>query len=81
MRRFQWNALELGDRVRVHEGSGRELTGGTVEIVDVLRGSNGVGIRVVGQQAGIVWPSRPTVHLENLDPAEHCWRCESVAVG
>ena len=78
MRRFQWNALGVGDRVRVHETAGPQLTSGTVSAVNVVAGSNGIGILMedIGEGSRILWPSRVPVHLEHIDPDEYCWRCE-----
>jgi hypothetical protein len=80
MRRFQWNALGVGDRVSVHEGPGPGLTTGAVDTVEVRATTNGVGIRTADAGVGwqVLWPARMAVHLEPRDIAERCWRCEAV---
>jgi hypothetical protein len=76
--RFEWNALRVGSAVRVHRNGG-VLEPGTVAFVDVLHGSNGVGIRVVSDDGDSVsWPSRLAVHAavgDTDDPGEPCGRC------
>ncbi|MEY2568259.1 MAG: hypothetical protein QOE35_2788 [Actinomycetota bacterium] len=74
MRRFQWNSLGVGDHVQLHQSAGPELTDGVIQVVEVVRGSNGVGVRV---DQDVLWPARMTVHLEPRDPAESCWRCDA----
>jgi hypothetical protein len=51
-----------------------------VAVVNVLKGSNGVGIRMTadGRDGDIVWPSRLAVHLDPPDPTEPCWRCQAL---
>ena len=76
MRRFEWNALRMGDHVRVHEGAGSELSAGVIAAVEVRHGSNGVGIRV---GPSVLWPARMTVHLGQR--SEQCWRCDAPVSG
>ena len=75
MIQFQWNALRIGDRVRLH-GSGGDLQDGAVALIEVLKGSNGVGVRVAGAMGDEVrWPSRLAVHNPTGpidDPCGHC---------
>lgn len=81
--RFDWNGLRLGDRVLVHASSGADmaLSPGTVAMVDGVKGSNGVGIRVGtdGRDGEVVWPSRLAVHVDPPDPSESCWRCQALS--
>lgn len=80
---LQWNALRTGDHVFVHDSSHDDmrLLPGVVAMVDTGDGSNDVGIRVmpVNGPSSVQRPFRLTVHLDPLDPAEVCWRCESIA--
>lgn len=79
MLRFDWNALLPGDQVLVH-GADMTLSSGVVAIVDVLKGSNGVGVRVTGDgQKVILWPSRLVVHSDPCDPGEPCWQCKALS--
>ena len=85
MLRFEWNALQLGDAVAVHNPSSVDtgLLTGTVVMVEPKRskhGVNGIGIRV--ETAGghqIVWPSHLTAHHDPPDPRDRCWRCAALA--
>jgi len=76
---FDWNGLRLGDHVLVHASSGADmaLSPGTVAMVEVGKGSNGVGVRMTTDSRGpVVWPSRLAVHRDPCDSAEPCWRCQ-----
>ena len=81
MMRFEWNSLRVGDEVRVHHDGGR-LEPGTVAFVDVLHGSNGVGIRTSSPLGSHVsWPSRLAVHAaagSTDDPGWQCMRCAAL---
>ena len=81
MMRFEWNALRVGDPVRLHHNGG-VLESATVAFVNVLRGSNGVGIRVVADATNTVaWPSRFLVHAalgDTDDPGSPCARCAAL---
>ena len=87
MLRFEWNALQVGDAVVLHDSAATEfaLRAGTVTMVEPKRskrGENGVGIRV--DTAGgrrVLWPSFLTVHLDPLDPAHACWLCAALVDG
>lgn len=87
MMRFQWNALRVGDRVIVHDATDADLSpvGGVVAMVDTRTGadygSNDLGIRIspVGVASNVVRPARLAVHLDPIDPAESCWRCDAIA--
>ena len=85
MQMYEWNALQKGDRVLVHDPRSVELTlrSGVVAQVDTpKRGNrpNQVGVEIVGDTAmAIVWPSRLAVHRDPLDPDESCWRCQATA--
>ena len=79
MLRFDWNALLAGDQVLVH-GADMALSSGVVAMVDVLKGSNGVGVRVrTNGQEVILWPSRLAVHSDPCDPTEPCWQCKALS--
>lgn len=75
---MEWNALREGDPVLVHHlaNGGDDVVSGTVVMVDMLRGSNSVGIRIAppGVDASVTWPSSRIVHLDPRGP-EPCWRC------
>jgi hypothetical protein len=75
MLRFEWNGLQPGDRVLVHDARADDLAlvPGVVTRIERHRGVNGVGIRV---GADILWPTYPAVHRDPLDPGEPCWRCQ-----
>ena len=81
MNRLEWNELQVGDRVLVHDdGDARApLLPGRVTAVEVAPGSNDVAIRIPGSRgkSQIVHPPRLSVHLEELDPDARCWRCEA----
>ena len=83
MLRFDWNGLRVGDRVLVHAGSGPDmaLSRGTAVMVDVRKGSNGVGVRMTTDGQAIIWPSRLAVHFDPCDPTEPCWRCQALSDG
>jgi hypothetical protein len=77
--RFDWNALLPGDQVLVHGASDMTLSSGVVALVDVLKGSNGVGVRVTTDGRGVIlWPSRLAVHSDPCDPTEPCWQCQAL---
>lgn len=77
---FQWNALRVGDRVRVHDDGTADLAlhDGVVALVQThpLR-ANDVGIRLDGDAGAVVHPRRHAVHLGRSDAHEPCWRCEA----
>ena len=82
MRRFEWNALRVGDAVVVHDPAGTDLAlkAGTVAMVETKRarrGANGVGIRIAATGGGhrVVWPSHLAAHRDPPDLTEDCWRC------
>ena len=81
MMRFQWNALQVGDAVAVHDTSDADfaLRAGTVMTVETRRskrGENGVGIRVRTPGGHrVLWPSFLTAHAGPPDPTQHCWMC------
>ena len=81
MNRLEWNALRVGDRVLVHDETDARapLLPGRVTQVDEASGSNEVAIRVSASRGKteIVSPPRLSVHLDDLDPAARCWRCEA----
>jgi hypothetical protein len=82
MLRFDWDALRVGDSVRLHDRDQADLAlvPGIVAMVDTKKRSNGIGIRI-GSTKGkvILWPSRLAVHLDPRDPTEECWRCQALA--
>jgi hypothetical protein len=81
--RREWNALLVGDHVLVHEESdlGLPLVPGRVVEVESASGTNEVGIRIkpFKGRSTVVHPKRLEVHLEELDPERHCWRCDTHA--
>lgn len=82
MLRLQWNALRAGDKVFVHErAADMTLVPGVVAMIQTLEDSNDIGIRVSPGKDGrtVVRPARLTVHLDPIDPAESCWRCDTIA--
>lgn len=83
MIRQEWNALEVGDHVMVHEHTDQDLPAvpGRVVEVEIAEGSNDLAIRIkpARGKAVVVYPRRLAVHLEELDPDRRCWRCDSHA--
>ena len=81
MIRQEWNALQVGDHVFVHEDNDQQLAAvpGRVVVVDFAEGSNHVSIRIspARGKAVVVRPRRLAVHLEELDPDRRCWRCDT----
>jgi hypothetical protein len=76
MTRLEWNALRRGDGVAFHHPGGTDpLVSGTVAMINVLRGDNGVGIRLVESRSGpaVIWPTRHAVHVGEEGA---CWRCD-----
>jgi hypothetical protein len=84
MVRLEWNALRVGDQVFVHDPSDAELRliPGVVAMVETVKGSNDIGIRVTADRDSptVVRPSRLSVHADPVDPTEVCWRCDAIAV-
>jgi hypothetical protein len=82
MMRLEWNALRVGDKVVVHDQSdpAMQLQSGTVALVETAIGPNDIGVRVVStsDRPKVLWPSRLAVHVDPLDPAEECWRCDAI---
>jgi hypothetical protein len=80
---LQWNALQVGDKVLVHDDAdvSLRLQSGIVAMVQTAHGSNDLGVRVTDQSGhvGVVRPSRLSVHLDPLDATEECWRCDAIA--
>jgi hypothetical protein len=81
MMRLEWNALRVGSRVLVHDDADAEmaLVPGRVAMIQTANGSNELAIRIwpaVGPTR-VVNPRRLAVHLEQLDPDGHCWRCDT----
>ena len=78
---FEWNALRVGDKVRFHRNGGA-LASGTVAFLNVLPGSNGVGVRYTSAESDDVsWPSRLSVHPavgDTDDPGAPCLRCAAL---
>ncbi len=80
MLRFDWNALEPGDHVLLHDDDSKALTliDGVVETVIAARDTNDVGIRLAPDRP-VVHPRRSSVHASPVDRSEPCWRCDAVA--
>ena len=77
---FQWNALRVGDQVRVHDDRAIDLAlhDGVVALVQTHpHKTNDVGIRLASDDGAIVHPWRHAVHLGQDDAHEGCWRCET----
>ena len=83
MLRLQWNALQVGDKVLVHDDAdvSLRLQPGTVAMVQTAHDSNDLGVRVTGRsgQVSVVRPSRLSVHLDPREVTEDCWRCDAIA--
>jgi hypothetical protein len=81
MIRNDWNALQVGHHVMVHDESDPTmgLTPGRVTQVDPAPGSNEVTIRIASRKgpSRVVQPRRLAVHLDTGEPTERCWRCET----
>jgi hypothetical protein len=81
--RLEWNALQVGDDVLVHDDAdiSLRLQPGTVAMVQTTHRSNDVGVRVTDRSGEIrvVRPSRLSVHLDPRDTTEECWRCAAIA--
>jgi hypothetical protein len=82
MRRLEWNALRVGDKVVVHDSSDRamRLLPGTVALVETVSGPNDIAVRVAptGELPSVLRPSRLEVHLDPFDATERCWRCDII---
>jgi hypothetical protein len=77
---FQWNALRVGDQVRVHDDRAADLAlhDGVVALVQTYPHEvNDVGVRVDGDSGVVVHPWRHAVHLGRGDAHLGCWRCEA----
>jgi hypothetical protein len=85
MMRLEWNALRVGDKVVVHDPTdpAMPLLAGIVALVQPMSGPNDIGVRVAStsDRLSVLWPRRLAVHLDPLDPAEECWRCEAIVAG
>jgi hypothetical protein len=82
MMRLEWNALRVGDKVVVHDPTdpAMQLLPGSVALVETVSVPNDIGVRVAStsDRPKVLWPSRLAVHLDPLDPAEECWRCDAI---
>lgn len=83
MIRDDWNALQVGDHVLVHDATdgGAPVVPGRVVKVRADQRINDIAIRIkpAGRRHTIVHPRRLAVHLEELDPDRRCWRCDAHA--
>ena len=80
MQVFQWNALRVGDHVRVHDdlATGFALHDGVVALVQTYpHRPNDVGIRVRDVSGAVAHPRRHAVHLDRGDTNDACWRCDA----
>lgn len=81
MNRIQWNSLDVGHYVLVHDETapGLPLVPGRVTMVRAASGSNDVAIKIPSPRgpSRVVHPPRLAVHLEDLDPEARCWRCDT----
>jgi hypothetical protein len=78
MQAFQWNALRVGDHVRVHDDRALEfeLHDGVVANVQTYpHDANDVGIRLDSDAGVIVHPRRHAVHIDGGGARLECWRC------
>jgi hypothetical protein len=85
MLKFEWNALRIGDHLRLHDPAGGELPllAGTVTMIETTRSRrdvNRLGIRVAtGGGHQVLWPSYLAVHHEASDGPDPdtgtCSRC------
>jgi hypothetical protein len=82
MIRLDWNDLQVGHHVMVHDDADPEMTlvPGRVTMVREASGSNEVEIRISppGKRSRVVKPRRLTVHLDTGEAPERCWRCEAI---
>ncbi|HEY3484930.1 MAG TPA: hypothetical protein VGK49_06065 [Ilumatobacteraceae bacterium] len=79
---FQWNALRVGDQVRIHDDQAPDLPlrPGVVALVQTYpHEANIVGIRLDGDPTVVVHPRRHAVHLGRGDAHDECWRCEATS--
>jgi hypothetical protein len=78
---FEWNALRIGDPVRVHDRTSPTLAlvDGTVMMVDTRRGTNDLGIAVTSADGAttMLRPERLSVHRRPTDDVGPCWQCEA----
>lgn len=74
MLRLEWNSLQAGDRVLVHDADDpqRRLLAGVVAAVLPTSGANEVSIRV---GVRVIKPQRLSVHPDPVDFDGQCWRC------
>ena len=82
MLKFDWNALQVGDRVLVHDAESPQLTllPGVVSVIDARKGAKRAGVRFTGSDPkAIRWPAYPTMHRDPRESTDHCWRCDEAA--
>lgn len=81
MIRRQWNSLQVGHHVLVHDDADRalRLVPGRVTMIEATPGSNDVTIRISPPRGPtrVVQPRRLAVHLDTGEAPERCWRCET----
>ena len=81
MNRIQWNSLQVGHHVLVHDETepGLPLVPGRVTTVHTESGSNDVAIKISPTRgpSRVVHPPRLAVHHEDLEPEARCWRCDA----
>jgi hypothetical protein len=77
MLRLDWNMLQPGDRVLVHDADDpqRRLVAGVVSAVLQTSGPNEVTIRVTSPGHRVIQPMRLSVHHDPVDFDGQCWRC------
>jgi hypothetical protein len=77
--RLDWNSLEVGDRVMVHDTDDVEqrLMAGVVMAIATAPGSAEVTVRVASAAGGtrMIQPQRLTVHHDPVKFDSQCWRC------
>lgn len=81
MIRGQWNALQVGHHVLVHDETDETmaLVPGRVTEIEETDGFNNVTIRLSPRRGPKrdVRPRRLAVHLDTGEATERCWRCET----
>ena len=82
MHRLEWNALQVGDTVLVHDPSSAalELVPGLIAMLNAAEGPNHIGIRIAATDGSstVICPPRQAVHLRTTLPTAPCWRCSSL---
>ena len=79
MMKLEWNALRVGDKVLVHDATDPDCRSCRDRcLVQTMSGSNDIGVRSTAVAMTSFGPAA-CVHLDPLDLAEECWRCDAIA--